>query len=169
MPDHEDGGTPNWVVDNLTGDVVGVRLKDKTIRPLLRANEVVPFGTNINDGAVAALSPVLTAAINAAVAAAFPLGAAGTLVEVTPYVQKTATGLVFSGPCEYGGFEVVSVTASPTIKVYDGVDTSGTVLLDTTTLTVDPTRPFERKLKLSLSTGLYIVITGTATVNMLVG
>jgi hypothetical protein len=101
-----------------------------------------------------------------AIAAAFPAGSVGTLVEVTPYVQKTATGIVFSGACEYAGYDVVAVTASPTITIYDGTDTSGAVILPATTMTVGR---FERTFKLQLLVGCYIVISGTATVNMLVG
>ena len=88
------------------------------------------------------------------------------VVEVTPYSQRTATGTAFTGACEYAGYDVIAVTANPTITIYDGVDTSGTLILPATVMTVDR---FERTFKLAFTVGCHIVISGTATVNVLVG
>lgn len=95
-----------------------------------------------------------------------PYGGANVLVETTPYVQKTATGIVFSGACEYAGYEVVALTASPTLTIYDGTDTSGALILPATTLILGR---FERNFKLALTNGCYVAISGTATINVFAG
>ena len=88
------------------------------------------------------------------------------LSEVSPYVNLTATGTAFTGPCELAGFDCTAVTSSPTITIYDNTSAAGTVIVPTTTLTVGRT---EFAYKRALTTGCHVVLSGTQTVNILVG
>lgn len=137
----------------------------------LRASgQIAPPGTTLIDPTTNLLVGVVqgdgTVGLNAPAIQALVSAYGTAVVEVTPYTQKTATGIAFTGACEYAGYDVVAVTASPTLTIYDGTDTSGTVILPATTISVGRN---ERTFKLALTVGCYIVIVGTATVNMLVG
>lgn len=89
-----------------------------------------------------------------------------TLSEVTPYVNLTATGTAFTGACELAGFDCTAVTGTPTITIYDNTSAAGTVIVPATTLTVGRT---EFNYKRALITGCHVVLSGTQTVNILVG
>lgn len=86
--------------------------------------------------------------------------------EVTPYVNLTATGTAFTGACELAGYDCTAATPTPTITIYDNTSAAGTVIVPTTNLTVGRT---EFTYKRALTTGCHVVISGTATVNILVG
>lgn len=93
------------------------------------------------------------------------------IVEVTPYVTRTTTGTAFTGACEFAGYYCTAVTGTPTITVYDNTSAAGTVIVPATTLTVGPFPVFGAGTngKLALTTGCHVVLSGTATVNVLVG
>lgn len=86
------------------------------------------------------------------------------LVESTPYVQRTTTGTVFTGPCELAGFDCI--VAAGTITIYDNTSAAGNIVVPTTTLSVGRT---EFQFKRRLLTGCHVVLSGAATVNILVG
>ena len=89
-----------------------------------------------------------------------------TVVEVTPYVNLTATGTAFTGACELAGWDCTAVTSTPTITIYDNTSAAGTVIVPATTLTLGRT---EFTWKRYLTTGCHVVLSGTQTVNILVG
>lgn len=86
------------------------------------------------------------------------------LVEVTPYVNMTATGTAFTGACELAGFDCT--VAAGNITIYDNTSATGTVIVPTTALTVGRT---EFNFKRALTAGCHVVLSGAATVNVLVG
>jgi len=87
-----------------------------------------------------------------------------TLVEVTPYVNLTATGTAFTGACELAGYDCT--VAAGNITIYDNTSAAGTVIVPTTALSVGRT---EFTWKRALTTGCHVVLSGAATVNVLVG
>ncbi len=91
-------------------------------------------------------------------------GSVLALTEATPYVNLTATGTAFSGACELAGYDCT--TAAGNITIYDGTDTSGTVIVAATALSLGRV---EFAYKRSLTTGCHVVLSGAATVNILVG
>jgi hypothetical protein len=93
-------------------------------------------------------------------------GGVYALSEATPYVPLTATGTAFTGACELAGWDVVAVTGTPTITIYDNTSAAGTVIVPATTLTVGRV---EFAYKRALTTGCHVVLSGTQTVNVLVG
>lgn len=95
-----------------------------------------------------------------------PDGAVYALSEATPYVNLTATGTAFTGACELAGFDCTAVTGTPTITIYDNTSAAGTVIVPATTLTLGRT---EFAYKRALTTGCHVVLSGTQTVNILVG
>lgn len=98
------------------------------------------------------------------------IGAGGELlsfVEATPYVTVTTTTTAFTGACELAGFDVTSVTAGATVTIYDGTSTSGAVVVPTTTLSAVGRTEFNWKRVLRL--GCHVVVTGTVSLNVLVG
>jgi hypothetical protein len=99
-------------------------------------------------------------------AAAVVLGSGLVMSEVTSYVNLTATGTAFSGACELAGYDCTAVTGSPTITIYDNTSAAGTVIVPATTLTVGRT---EFEYKRALTAGCHVVLSGTQTVNILVG
>jgi hypothetical protein len=88
------------------------------------------------------------------------------LAESTPYVNRTATGTVFTGPCELAGYDCIAVTASPTITIYDNTSAAGTIVVPTTTLVLGRV---EFAWKRALAIGCHVVLSGVQTVNILVG
>ena len=95
------------------------------------------------------------------------LGADNTVLgitETTPYVQRTATGLVVSGPCDLAGFDCI--VAAGNITIHDGIDASGPVVVPATALALGRT---EFTWKRRLNTGCFVVLSGAATVNVLAG
>ena len=91
------------------------------------------------------------------------------LSEVQPYVQLTATGTAFTGPCEFGG--VICTAAAGNITVYDGTSAAGKVIMPTQALAVGPLPVFGPGTtgKLALTAGCHVVLSGAATVLVLVG
>jgi hypothetical protein len=89
--------------------------------------------------------------------------------EVTPKVQVTATGTAFTGACELAGW-LCSVAAG-TITIYDALSATGTPIVPAETLTTAPRPIFGvgHSGKLQLVTGCHVVLSGAATVNILVG
>jgi hypothetical protein len=86
------------------------------------------------------------------------------LKEVTPYITVTTTGITVTGPCELAGFDCT--VAAGNITIYDGLSTTGNIIVSTTALTLSRT---EFNWKRALNTGCYVVLSGAATVNVLVG
>jgi hypothetical protein len=91
------------------------------------------------------------------------------LSEVTPYVNLTATGTAFTGACEFAGY--VCTVAAGNITVYDNTSAAGTVIVPTTALVVGAFPIFGAGTngKMALTTGCHVVLSGAATVNVLVG
>jgi len=91
------------------------------------------------------------------------------LSEVSPYVNLTATGTAFTGACEYAGY--ICTIAAGNITIYDNTSAAGTVIVPTTALTVGAFPIFGAGTngKMALTTGCYVVLSGAATVNVLVG
>lgn len=85
-------------------------------------------------------------------------------VEVTPYVNATSTQTAFSGPCELAGYDCT--VAAGNITIYDGTSASGIVIVPTTALTVGR---FPFPWKIALTAGCHVVLSGAATVNIMVG
>lgn len=98
-----------------------------------------------------------------------PQGGILALSEVSPYVNLTATGTAFSGACEFAGY--VCTVAAGNITVYDNTSAAGTVIVPTTALSVGPFPVFGAGTngKMALTTGCHVVLSGAATVNVLVG
>ena len=95
------------------------------------------------------------------------LGNVVSLVESTDYVSTSSTGTVFTGLCELAGYDVVSVTPGATVTVYDNTVASGVVVVPTTVLNSVGRTEFQWKQVLKL--GCHVVISGTVTLNILVG
>ena len=76
--------------------------------------------------------------------------------------RLTASGIVRSGQGGLGGFIVAS--GSPTIILYDGIDATGTVILNTMQTSVATSYPFPYV----CSTGVYATITGTADITFFI-
>lgn len=91
-------------------------------------------------------------------------GVAMALVEVSPYVNLTVTATAFTGACELAGYDCI--VAAGNITIYDNTSATGTVIVPTTALTVGRT---EFAWKRALTTGCHVVLSGAATVNVLVG
>ena len=91
------------------------------------------------------------------------------LSEVTDYVNLTATGTAFTGACEFAGY--VCTVAAGNITVYDNTSAAGTVIVPTTALAVGAFPIFGAGTngKMTLTTGCHVVLSGAATVNVLVG
>lgn len=98
-----------------------------------------------------------------------PDGGILSLSEVSPYVTRTSTGTAFTGACEFAGY--VCTVAAGNITVYDNTAASGTVIVPTTALTVGAFPVFGAGTngKMALTTGCHVVLSGAATVNVLVG
>jgi len=86
------------------------------------------------------------------------------LSEVTPYVTRTTTGTAFTGPCELAGYDCT--VAAGNITIYDNTSAAGTVIVPTTALSVGRV---EFQWKRALTNGCHVVLSGAATVNVLVG
>lgn len=98
-------------------------------------------------------------------------GALYGLVETTPYQTPapTASTLLVTGPCELAGW-FCSVAAG-TITIYDALSATGTPIVPATALVVGPMPIFGAGTpgKLALNTGCFVVLSGAATVRVLVG
>jgi hypothetical protein len=90
------------------------------------------------------------------------------LSEVSAYVPLAASGIAFTGRCEFGGW--YCTVAGGNITVYDGISAAGHLVVPTQALAVGP-RPVMgvgTNGKLLLLDGCYVVLTGTPSVNVLV-
>lgn len=74
------------------------------------------------------------------------------------YQRLTASGLVKTGSGLSGGFLVTSGT--PTVAIYDGTDTSGTLIVNTMQTTAATPYPVPAKFNI----GMYVVIGGAGDV-----
>jgi hypothetical protein len=92
------------------------------------------------------------------------------VVETTPYVNATASAgaTVFTGACEYAGY-YCSVAAG-NITVYDNTSAAGTPIVPTTALATGPFPVFGAGTngKMLFGTGCHVVLSGAATVRVLV-
>ena len=95
-------------------------------------------------------------------------GALIALYETTPYVTLTATGTAFTGACELAGW-YCSVAAG-NITIYDALSATGTAIVPATALVAGPMPIFGAGTtgKLALTTGCHVVLSGAATVRVLV-
>ena len=93
-----------------------------------------------------------------------PAGGVLAVSEVTPYVTRTSTGTAFSGACELAGYDCT--VAAGNITIYDNTSATGTVIVPTTALALGRV---EFAYKRALTTGCHVVLSGAATVNVLVG
>jgi hypothetical protein len=91
-------------------------------------------------------------------------------VEATAYVNATASAgaTVFTGACEYAGY-YCSVAAG-NITVYDNTSAAGTPIVPTTALATGPFPVFGAGTngKMLFGTGCHVVLSGAATVRVLV-
>jgi hypothetical protein len=96
-------------------------------------------------------------------------GAVLALSEVTAYENLTETGTAFTGACEFAGY--ICTVAAGNITVYDNTSAAGTVIVPTTALAVGAFPIFGAGTngKMALTTGCHVVLSGAATVNVLVG
>jgi len=90
------------------------------------------------------------------------------LSEVSAYVNLTATGTAHTGVGEFGGY--ICTVAAGNITIYDNTSAAGTVLVPTTALVVGsyPIMGAGTNTRLALTTGCHVVLSGAATVNVLV-
>jgi hypothetical protein len=95
-------------------------------------------------------------------------GALIALSEVTAYVTRTTTGTAHTGAGEFAGY--ICTVAAGNITVYDNTSAAGTVIVPTTALVVGAFPIFGAGTngKLALTTGCHVVLSGAATVNVLV-
>lgn len=97
-------------------------------------------------------------------------GAVVALAETSPYVTPTAStgSSAFSGACELAGW-YCSVAAG-TITIYDALSATGTPIVPATTLAVGPMPIMGAgtTAKMALTTGCWVVLSGAATVRVLV-
>lgn len=90
------------------------------------------------------------------------------LSEVSAYVTRTTTGTAFTGACEFAGY--VCTVAAGNITIYDNTSAAGTVIVPTTALVLGAYPIFGAGTngKMALTTGCHVVLSGAATVNVLV-
>lgn len=81
------------------------------------------------------------------------------------YVAKniSASTLIKTGQGVLGGVFVSSASGSPTLKIYDGTDNTGTVLINTVT----PVAATWLRLPVAFGTGLYVEIGATTSLSVL--
>lgn len=100
-----------------------------------------------------------------------PQGGILALSEVTDYVNISGAAghQAFTGACEFAGF--ICTVAAGNITIYDNTSAAGTVIVPTTALTVGAFPIFGAGTngKMALTTGCHVVLSGAATVNVLVG
>jgi hypothetical protein len=97
-----------------------------------------------------------------------PDGGLMALSEVSAYVTRTTTGTAHTGAGEFAGY--ICTVAAGNITVYDNTSAAGTVIVPTTALVVGAFPIFGAGTngKLALTTGCHVVLSGAATVNVLV-
>ena len=78
--------------------------------------------------------------------------------EMYAYYRLTASGLIKTGAGQLGGFIVA--TGTPTITIYDGTTSAGTLILNGVVTTAGVPYP----VPVGFNTGLYVTISGTCDV-----
>lgn len=157
-PGNTQGAISTYTADQLTA--------------LAAAGGLTPYATYVaSDTGVAGFASdasTLNPGINADGDIESPTGALYTLSEVTEYVTLTATGSALAGPCELAGW-YCSVAAG-NITIYDALSATGTPIVPATALVAGPMPIFGAGTngKLRLTTGCWVVLSGAATVQMLV-
>lgn len=133
-----------WIVDDTSGAVTGYRRK-------VNGNDVDFPAVSADDDGTLLIE-----------------GVAYALSETTPYVTLTATGTAFTGACELAGW-YCSVAAG-NITIYDATSATGTPIVPATALVAGPMPIFGAGTtgKLALTTGCHVVLSGAATVRVLV-
>ena len=81
-----------------------------------------------------------------------------------PWPQTTASGVTQTGPGALTGIMVTAASATPTIKIWDNIAGSGTVLVDTFTPVAGTMYNFPDA---SFNIGCYISISGTVSCTVL--
>ncbi len=92
----------------------------------------------------------------------------------TSTVQRSTTGLVYDGVCEYRGFKVLSSSGTVDVTVYDATSAAGTPIQTLTSVTTTggnddagsylwASGVFRENL-----TGVYVVISGTCVIDFMV-
>lgn len=91
-----------------------------------------------------------------------------SLSETSPYVTLTATGTAFTGACELAGW--YCSVAVGNITIYDATSATGTPIVPATALAAGPMPIFGAGTtgKMALTTGCHVVLSGAATVRVLV-
>lgn len=79
------------------------------------------------------------------------------VVETGAYQRITASTNTGAGAAQLMGIFVASASATPTIRVYDGTDATGTVVVNTFTPVAGTYYPIPAK----VAKGIYIAISGT--------
>jgi len=146
MPTFMKSGQP-WLYDSDSGDIVGAR--DGDGGDMYFARLASDANGNVTD---------LVGPDNTLLA----------LSEVSAYVNLTATGTAHTGAGEFGGY--ICTVAAGNITIYDNTSAAGTVLVPTTALVVGsyPIMGAGTNTRLALTTGCHVVLSGAATVNILV-
>lgn len=140
---------------------------------LAAAGGLTPYATYVaSDTGVAGFASdasTLNPGINADGDIESPTGALYALSETSEYVTLTATGAAFTGPCELAGW-YCSVAAG-NITIYDALSATGTPIVPATALVAGPMPIFGAGTngKLRLTTGCWVVLSGAATVRVMVG
>lgn len=90
------------------------------------------------------------------------------LSEVAPVVTLTATGLAFTGACEYAGLNIRAVTGTVNIVVYDATSATGTPIHTENNVTLGgkPWMGAGTTARRANTTGLYLSISGGGTVTV---
>lgn len=106
-----------------------------------------------------------------------PTGAILALSEVSDVVNISATGIAFTGACEFGGFVVRSQTGGTAdITIYDALSATGTAIMTVSNVVVGAylwagdwaTAGVGTNLRRANTTGCWVVISGTANIDVLV-
>lgn len=162
----------SWVVDD-NGVVVGQRLANGTVV----AAHVDRSYTAAQLAALAAAGGLTQYATYVAsdTSIEYRANSASSLspthvVEVTASVDATASAgaTVFTGACEYAGY--YCTVAAGNITIYDNTSAAGRVIVPTTALATGPFPVFGAGTngKELLGTGCHVVLSGAATVRVLV-
>ena len=153
---------PGSPVGNLAPDFVGQQCFDTTNNLWYRAHGSVSTSWRPDTQAIVDGSGNVTGLTGNA-------GQVLALTEVSPYVNRTSTGTAFSGACEFAGY--ICTVAAGNITIYDNTAASGTIIVPTTALALGAFPIFGPGTngKMRLTTGCHVVLSGAATVNVLVG
>lgn len=83
------------------------------------------------------------------------------LSEVHAYETLTASGLAFTGPCEFSGVIVSAISGTPqTIEVYDNTSATGTPVVTLSATALETKHALGSPGAIQFATGCYVAITG---------